>query len=142
MTAFSALCHVSYHPASRWQAKLQAERAQGCRPQCHHQARGDFLLVVRSPGKAPQLHHRFLDRRIPLPLHPGWSDWLWERGLRTGEIEELKGEGIRAYRCRPDVEALRADLAASVSVGELVVTSDSKSDAGLAAVVGRAVDED
>ena len=87
--------------------------------------REDFLLIVRSPDEAPQPHHRFLDRRIPLPLHPGWSDWLWKRGLRTAEIKPLKGERISAYWCRPDVDALRTDLAASVSVGELVVARSS-----------------
>ena len=45
-----------------------------------------FLLLTGSEADAPALHHRFLDRRSPLPLHRSWADWLWERGIATGEI--------------------------------------------------------
>lgn len=123
-------CSVPYETLGTWTTQLTRLPSSGGyhamvypRLAEYLYERDDFLLVVRLADEAPQLHHRFLDRRIPLPLHPGWSDWLWKRGLRTGEVEALKGEGILAYRCRPDVASLRADLAASVSVGELVVPS-------------------
>ena len=45
-----------------------------------------FLLLAQSAEEAPALHHRFLDKRSPLPLHGSWADWLWERGLvRRGD---------------------------------------------------------
>src|SRR5947209_5724629 len=43
--------------------------------------RQDFLLLARTEDEAPALHYRFLNRRVDLPLHPSWADWLWERGF-------------------------------------------------------------
>ena len=48
--------------------------------------RDSFLLLAQSEEKAPALHHRFLDKRSPLPLHRSWADWLWRKGLRNGTI--------------------------------------------------------
>ena len=48
--------------------------------------KGSFLLLAQSREEAPALHHRFLDKRSPLPLHGSWADWLWQRGLDNGEI--------------------------------------------------------
>ena len=45
-----------------------------------------FLLLAQSAEEAPALHHRFLDKRSPLPLHGSWADWLWERGIEEEEI--------------------------------------------------------
>ena len=36
-----------------------------------------FLLLAQSEDEAPALHHRFLDKRSPLPLHGSWAGWLW-----------------------------------------------------------------
>ena len=36
-----------------------------------------FLLLAQSEEDAPDLHHRFLDKRSPLPLHGSWAGWLW-----------------------------------------------------------------
>jgi hypothetical protein len=80
----------------------------------HAAAREDFLLLLRSDEDAPRLHFRFVDRRVDLPLHAGWDTWLWERALRTGEAVALEAEGIRAYRCTPNPDALAAELSAAV----------------------------
>ena len=73
-----------------------------------HPPRGVRLRAGRVPAcsppartEAPGLHHRFLDRRSPLPLHRNWADWLWHRGLTEGEIVPLQSAGIAAYRCNP-----------------------------------------
>jgi hypothetical protein len=87
----------------------------------HAAAREDFLLLPRSDEEAPRLHFRFLDRRVDLPLHAGWDAWLWERALRTGEAVALEAEGIRAYRCTPNPDALAAELSAAVRDGVLRV---------------------
>jgi hypothetical protein len=97
--------------------------------------RQDFLLLARSEDEAPHLHYRFLDRRVSLPLHMGWATWLWERGLRTGEVEPLESRGILAYRCRPDEAALRADLAEAVAAGELQVPQEGGPPPGRAACI-------
>jgi hypothetical protein len=82
-------------------------------------ARDDFLLLPRSPAEAARLHFRFLDRRVDLPLHATWDAWLWERALRTGEATPLEADGIGAYRCVPNPEALAADVSAAVRGGRL-----------------------
>ena len=78
-----------------------------------------FLLLAPSEAEAPALHHRFLDRRSPLPLHRSWADWLWRRGLAVNEIVPLQSAGVHAWRCHPDAGALREDLAAGVAAGTL-----------------------
>lgn len=70
----------------------------------------EFLLLARSEAELPQLHYRFLNRRIDLPLHPAWSDWLWERALRQEEAYPLDAMNLLAYRCMPDPDALAEAL--------------------------------
>ncbi|MCC7368786.1 MAG: hypothetical protein IT306_10210 [Chloroflexi bacterium] len=93
-------------------------------------AREDFLLLPRAEAEAPLLHCRFLDRRVDLPLHAGWHGWLWERAVRRGEATALEAEGIRAYRCAPNVDALAADLSAAVRSGRLRVPDGTEGDRG------------
>ena len=81
--------------------------------------RGSFLLLAQSEDGAPALHHRFLDKRSPLPLHGSWAGWLWERGLSEGEIVPLQSVGVSAYRCAPNAERLREDLSSAVAAGRL-----------------------
>ena len=71
------------------------------------------------PMMPPMLHYRFLNRRVALPLHPSWADWLWERALRTGEARALESLGVEAYRCIPDEAALGSDLTAAIRRGAL-----------------------
>ena len=80
-----------------------------------------FLLLAHNEDDASSLHHRFLDRRSPLPLHRSWADWLWERGLRNGESVPLQSAGVAAYRCNPDAASLRDDLSQAVASGLLTL---------------------
>ncbi len=93
----------------------------------------DFLLLVREQDDAAQLHFRFLARRLDLPLHPSWAEWLWRRGLETGEAEHLESAGVQAYRCRPQPEALRADISDAVRRHALVVETTGVADVDLKA---------
>lgn len=90
----------------------------------HAAARDDFLLLPRAAGEAATLHARFLDRRVDLPLHAGWADWLWARALAGDEAIALEAEGILAYRCAPRADALAADLAAAIADGTLRVPEE------------------
>lgn len=81
----------------------------------------DFLLVPRTKQEAPLLHYRFLNRCLDLPLHPSWTDWLWERGLDTDEIESLQGFGLSAYRCKPNPSQLKTDISRDMRRGLLVI---------------------
>ena len=89
--------------------------------------REPFLLLAPGEAEAPALHHRFLDRRSPLPLHRSWAEWLWRRGLAEGEISRLQSAGIAAWRCTPDAESLRDDLAAAVAAGTLTLPRETAS---------------
>ena len=95
-------CSVPYQTIGTWTTKISRLPVTGG---WHAMAytrlaefafeREDFLLLARSEGEAPTLHHRFLDRRSPLPLHRSWGQWLWRRGLRNGESNPCS---LRAYR--------------------------------------------
>ncbi len=109
---------ASLPAAAGYQLVLLPERAR-------HGAAGDgFLLLPRSAEEAPRLHFRFLDRRVDLPLYAGWDAWLWARALRSGEAVALEAEGIRAYRCAPDADALAVELSAAVKDGTIRVPDD------------------
>ncbi|MCY3602779.1 MAG: hypothetical protein OXH12_06825 [Chloroflexi bacterium] len=86
--------------------------------------RDAFLLLAPGEAEAPALHHRFLDRRSPLPLHRSWAEWLWRRGLAKGEIAPLQSAGVHAWRCTTDAEALREDLSVAVGSGLLTLPRD------------------
>ena len=92
--------------------------------------RADFLLLPRWAEEAAPLHYRFLNRRLDLPLHPLWAPWLWDRGMRNGEIVALESWGVHAYRCQPSSEALTRDLGEAVRRRSLPLPED---DAALAA---------
>ena len=92
--------------------------------------RGDFLLLAQSEAEAPELHHRFLDRRSPLPLHRSWKGWLWRRGLQDGSIVPLRSVGIVAYRCSPDADRLREDLSEAVASGRLALPEEETPSTG------------
>ena len=126
-------CAVPYDSLGTWTARMT--RLPGCgayhalvytRLAEYAFEREDFLLLCRVADEAQDLHYRFLDRRLSLPLHPGWAPWLWKRGLRIGEIQPVDGEGILAYRCVPDQEALRTSLGRAVAGGELSVPPDAE----------------
>ena len=87
--------------------------------------RDQFLLLAPDEANAPQLHHRFLDRRSPLPLHHSWAAWLWQRGLPQDEITPLHAVGLVAYHCRPHAVALTADLAAAVAARTLTLPAEA-----------------
>ena len=86
--------------------------------------RDAFLLLAHDGDEPAALHHRFLDRRSPLPLHHAWAGWLWERGLERGETVALQSAGITAFRCNPDGDALRDDLSRAVASGELALPEE------------------
>ena len=91
----------------------------------------DFLLLARTPEEAPRLHYLFLDRRVNIPLHELWADWLWSWGLEEGCINPLQSKGVHAYLCDPNEEALKGDLSAAISERELQLPRGSQGDTGV-----------
>jgi hypothetical protein len=93
----------------------------------------EFLLLERGTDDAARLHYRFLNRRVSLPLHPSWAEWLWERALRTGEARALESFGVGGYRCIPDEVALGSDITAAIRRGALTLVDDRAIQSGHAA---------
>ena len=91
-----------------------------------------FLLLAQSREEAPALHHRFLDKRSPLPLHGSWAGWLWERGIEEEEIVPLQSVGVSAYRCSPKPKKLRDDLSDAVASGRLTLPREDLDGGGKA----------
>ena len=124
-------CGIPYQTIGTWTTKIARLPASGgwhallytklAEFASDHDA---FLLLAQSEEEAPKLHHRFLDRRNPLPLLRSWSDWLWQRGLETGEVVPLQSVGVTAYRCNPDAESLRKDLSEAVGSGRLILPDE------------------
>ena len=88
--------------------------------------RKDFLLTSFS-GSQEELvrnHYRFLDRKIELPVHESWADWLWERGLAEDEIRPLTGHNMAGYYCLIEEDSLREDICKAVKQGKLRVDEE------------------
>ena len=129
-------CEIPYETLGTWTTKIARLPVSGgwhalvyTRMAEYAFERDAFLLLAPGEEETPALHHRFLDRRSPLPLHRNWADWLWRRGLAKGEIAPLQSAGIHAYRCQPDAEALREDLAVAVGSGLLTLPREESSHA-------------
>ncbi len=127
-------CEVPHETVGTWTTKIARLPVSGgwhgmvyTRMAEYAFERDAFLLLAPGEAEAPALHHRFLDRRSPLPLHRSWAEWLWRRGLAEGEISRLQSAGIAAWRCAPDAESLRDDLAATVAAGTLTLPRETAS---------------
>ncbi len=121
-------CIIPYETIGSWTTKITRLHATGgwhALVYTKHAEFGfekdSFLLLAQSPEEAPALHHRFLDKRSPLPLHDSWANWLWERGIEEEEIVPLQSVGISGYRCSPKSKKLREDLSDAVASGRLTL---------------------
>ena len=81
--------------------------------------RSSFVILTQDLNNVEELHFRFIDKRSPLPLHPSWATWLFDRGLLTAEIRKLESTGIYAYLCTPNFDELRKRISTAVRHGEL-----------------------
>ena len=140
------VCRIPHETLGSWTTKIARLPASGgwhalvYTKQAEYAFEKDsFLLLAQSADEAPALHHRFLDKRSPLPLHGSWAGWLWERGLREGEIAPLQSVGVSAYRCSPKADKLREDLSKAVAWGRLTLPTEedgienANTDIGIAA---------
>ena len=111
--------HVRLPSTGGWHALVYTKTAE------YAHEKDSFLLLAQSTAEAPALHHRFLDRRSPLPLHDSWAGWLWERGITEGEIVPLQSVGVSGYRCSPKAAKLREDLSYAVMSGTLTLPKEA-----------------
>ena len=121
-------CMVPYETVGSWTTKIARLPVSGgwhaivySRHAEFSYEKDSFLLLAQGEEDAPSLHHRFLDKRSPLPLHGSWANWLWERGIDNGEIVPLQSVGISAYRCSPKAKEFREDLSGAVASGRLTL---------------------
>ena len=127
-------CHIPYDTIGTWTTRIAKLPVSGGYHALVYTKtaefafdRDSFLLLSQSEQESPALHHRFLDRRSPLPLHDSWAGWIWDRGLASGEIAPLQSVGVHAYRCSPDSEKLREDLSYAVGSGRLSLPGEEAS---------------
>ena len=74
----SGLVHAVLFPGAAL-AKKEGERENG------------FYIFTREMREIPSLFFRHLDAGTDIPLHPSWSNWLWERfEAQDGWLVELK----------------------------------------------------
>ena len=130
-------CVIPYDTIGTWTTKIARLPATGgwhalvyTKTAEYAYEKDSFLLLAQSAEEAPALHHRFLDKRSPLPLHDSWAGWLWERGIEEGEIVPLQSVGVSAYRCSPKATKLREDLSYAVTSGRLTLPSEEAAAAG------------
>jgi len=82
--------------------------------------RTDFVIMPKSEDDASWFHMRYLRKKLPIPLLPEWEDWLWRRALYRNEAFRLESSpNVIAYRCEPNVEALKQDISEAGFGGEL-----------------------
>ncbi len=118
----SALAHCLVHPRSAHYTNDRADFLLVPRLDPRGaEASADPLVAAHAWATLAEQHFRFLNRRVDMPLHPLWADWLWVRAVRLGEALELDSYGLATYRCVPDVAALTADVRAHVREGKLPV---------------------
>ena len=125
-------CVIPYETIGTWTTKIARLRVSGGWHALVYTKMAEFgfekdsfLLLAQSEEETPALHHRFLDKRSPLPLHGSWAGWLWERGLNNGEIVRLESVGVTAYRCSPKADKLRDDLSDAVASGRLTLPREA-----------------
>ena len=101
-------CHVPRETVGTWTTKIARLPVSGgwhalvyTKLAEYAFERDGFLLLAKSEEEAPALHHRFLDKRSPLPLHRSWADWLWRRALAREEARPPAVGGRRRLPLRP-----------------------------------------
>ena len=134
---YQAVRHVPYETIGTWTTKIARLPVSGgwhalvyTKTAEYGFEKDSFLLLAQTEEEAPALHHRFLDKRSPLPLHGSWADWLWRRGLDEGEIVPLQSVGVSAYRCSPKAGKLREDLSGAVASGWLTLPREKEASDG------------
>lgn len=66
------------------------------------------------------LYYIRLNSLVNLPLHPRWTEKLWNRALENHELERLHCAGVEAYLCRkPAEEQLRQEISDMIRQGIL-----------------------
>ena len=73
-------CQIPYETIGTWTTKIARLPVSGgwhalvyTKTAEYGFEKDSFLLLAQAEDEAPALHHRFLDKRSPLPLHGSWA---------------------------------------------------------------------
>lgn len=62
-----------------------------------------------------RLHRQYLSRKLSIPLHHAWANWLWQRSLKTRETKALAGIGRRAFFCQPQEASIAKEISLALT---------------------------
>ncbi len=80
--------------------------------------RGDLVLCEREEDLPERFFH-YLTRKLRLPLHSAWRNWLWDHALSTGMAERLLSRRLHAYEVNLSVYDLEVKVRQALLAGEL-----------------------
>ena len=78
-----------------------------------------FVLITRPHQEEADLYYRFLNRRLTIPLHPEWSQWLWQAGQDYQEIIPLEAHGVSASYCIVSQPSIKKRISEAIQAGQL-----------------------
>ena len=84
-------CQIPYETVGTWTTKIARLPVSGgwhalvyTKTAEYGFEKDSFLLLAQAEDEAPALHHRFLDKRSPLPLHGSWAGGSGTGAWTTG----------------------------------------------------------
>jgi hypothetical protein len=81
--------------------------------------RGDLVLCEREEDLPARFFH-LLTKKLRLPLHSDWRDWLWDHALGSGMAERLASQRLHAYEVNLPVYNLEVEVRQALLAGELL----------------------
>ena len=83
---------------------------------------GKYTLLINPANAEPPIekHLAFLNRRVRIPLHKSWANYVWEESLDKEWLEEIHHYGdYRYWIMKPNEELLEALISTHVKYGML-----------------------
>ena len=101
-----------------------------CEPQWEPEKAGitkDAFVVIAHEGQDyKKLYHQQLDQMLDIPLHPSWTDWLWDHAIKSNTLNELTTLGLEsAYVATPVQARLKRDIKKAIKAGDIGSGKDS-----------------
>lgn len=77
------------------------------------------LVLCKREEELPAHFYTVLTRKLRLPLHRDWRDWLWEHALSTGMVEQMASQRLHAFEVNLSVCNLEAKVRQALLAGEM-----------------------
>ena len=133
-------CYIPRETMGTWTSKMQKLPLSGahhlmaytklCEPQWQPEKNQKFnkrFVVITPDGQdKKKLYYQHLDQVMDIPLHPSWTDWLWQNGLDNRTTRELTTLGLAsADLAYPQEATLRRDIKSAIETGALRTEQDT-----------------